>query len=212
VSEVTRAEERFAVLEGRDGQNEVDVYESVIPDGKGTVLEGSPHRYFVHSLFISGWHPIAIARALKREEGVDLDPAEIGEYCLSISPADVRPGALARFFKNRNFITDPLADMHKLILLQQERVMRLIKLEDMAYEEDPKKAVNTKLTHQLALLQRWQKELALTEHRLGVNRTAPMGDNVASKIARPKTLQDLVEDAKKITLTERTVSFERDSE
>ena len=223
MSEVTRREELLATIKGHDGtddfppdiaagKEEPKVYHPAIPDGKGTALEGSPYRYFVHSLFISGWSPIPIARALKREEGVDLTPDEITAYCLTISPKDVSPGALARFFKNQNYITDPVADQHKLVLLQQERVMRLIRLEDLAYAEDPKKVINAKLTYQLSLLQRWQRELIRTEERLGINRTGPVRDTTTSRLSQPKTLQDLVEESKKVTLIERTVSFEKDDE
>ena len=178
-----------------------------LPDGRNTPLEGSPYRYAIHSYFISGEHPIAIARILQRTEGVELSPDDIAAYCRTVPAEDVKPGALSQLFDNKLFVTDPIADMHKLILVQQKRVSRLVRIEDGVFALDKKKAINPTLTHQLTILQRMEKELVLLEDKVGIKRHAPAG--ATARIARPRTLQDLVEDAKHVTMIERTVSFDK---
>lgn len=202
MSEVTRTDELLAAV--NRGIEDIDL---AIPDGKDTPLEGSPYRYPVHSLFISGWHPLAIVRALKKDEGIELALEDVIAFCRTIPREQVQPGALSVYYNNSAYITNPLLDMHKLVLLQQERVMRLVMLEKLEYEKDKSKTISPALSHQLVLLERFQKDLILLEDKVGVNRHAPAEG--APRLATPKTLQQMVEESNKVTMTERTVTFEK---
>jgi hypothetical protein len=95
----------------------------------GTGLENSPHLFRIYTMLRAGQHPWIIAATLKRLEGVEVDPEDIAKYLARIPESELpAPSMLKRKFGD--IITDPLSDLHRIILLRQERIERLLELEE----------------------------------------------------------------------------------
>ena len=124
----------------------------------------SEHCYTIYTMLRSGWHPEAVAMVMRRQYGVSFTSFQIGQYLRELPMADLTPRALNNYFGNQDFVVDVLGDMHKILVLAEQRLITLMRLE----EQDPKWApyVGSLTKDVFQML----KETALTELELGVNR------------------------------------------
>ena len=99
------------------------------PTAEGTGLAGSPHLFRIYTMLRAGQHPWIVAATLKRLEGVEIDPEDIAKYLARIPDSELAaPSMLKRRFGD--IITDPISDLHRIILLKQARIESLLELEE----------------------------------------------------------------------------------
>ena len=127
-------------------------------------IANSEQCHAIYVMLRSGWHPEAVSLVIRRQFGVHFTPQQIGQYLREIPTQQLTPRALALYFDNQDFVVDTLGDMHKLVVMTEQKLVDLIRLE----------APETPLSHQVLVLTketfRMLKELTELEQLMGVNR------------------------------------------
>lgn len=138
----------------------------LIPAAQGTSLEHNPHLDTIYKMLCSGWHPLAVIRAMKKSEGVVVSFEAVVELFQSIPNEDTLPlPELLHGLYPVGAATDTIADMHRMVVIQQQRVTQLLDLEAEGYDEQ----MFSKLGYEMRQLWSMTRQLALLEDKVGTS-------------------------------------------
>lgn len=157
-----------------------------------------PREDEIRKLILGGHHPVTIARIITNR-GFPITPEAVNEYKKSLEQAP-EPSALRKFL-DFDRVTDALQDAHHLVLIEEERVVQLLKEEKESGQVRP--ATNAYINQTFRHL----KELAELEYTLGVS----PHQSTAQTSEQPRTLQtvrELLEAARGKTVTLREMRID----
>jgi len=174
---------------------------SLIPAAQGTALEDNPHLDTIYKMLCSGWHPLAVIRAMKKSECIVVSFEAVVELFQSIPNEDKLPlPELLHGLYPAGAATDTIADMHRMIVIQQRRVTQLLDLEAEGYDKE----MFSNLGYEMQRLWTMTRQLALLEDKVG---TSPYRSQETSPEAEESphtaTVREILSRAKRSVTLER---------
>lgn len=139
----------------------------LVPVAQGTSLDDNPHLDTIYKMLCSGWHPLAVVRAMKKSRSVVVSFEAVVELFQSIPDRDKLP--LPELLQGAFPVsprTDTVADMHRMVVLQQRRVMGLLNQESL--DEDDDKLFG-RIGYEMQKLWSMTRQLALLEDKVGTS-------------------------------------------